>query len=162
MISLRAVRTVRAAGALAAVALLAGCTGGGDGASSESVFSVRPGQCFEAPTEVKAQLSSLKHIPCSTGHTREAYAVVTYAATGGGPSPVSSYPGPDALSNFAKGVCAQRFKRYVGVDYLDSALFFTYLFPSARSWEQDDDRKIVCFVTTTGQKLSSSVKDTRK
>ncbi|MDT5080785.1 MAG: hypothetical protein QOJ80_5422, partial [Mycobacterium sp.] len=68
----------------------------------------------------------------------------------------------DVLEKFAKGVCAQRFTAYVGVDYLDSSLYFTYLLPSARSWEQDDDRNVLCFVTTTGGTLKTSVKGSRK
>ena len=51
---------------------------------------------------------------------------------------MSAYPGDDVLETFAQGACAQRFAGYVGVDYLDSTLFFTYLLPSARSWEQDE------------------------
>jgi hypothetical protein len=146
-----------------ALALLAGCSlfgGGGGDTTSVSVFSVVPGQCFQAPTKVKAELSKLERVPCSKPHVRESYAVIPYTpptgTTGGG------YPGGDALSTFAKGACAQRFRGYVGVDYLDSSLFFTYLFPSARSWEQDDDRKIICFVTTTGDKLTASVKGSKK
>jgi len=133
-----------------------------------SVFAVRPGQCFVAPTSVKAQLSTLKVTPCSKPHTQEAYAVVKYEAPGGGASLSStgialgsSYPGGDVLTTFAQGVCAQRYGPYVGVDYLDSKLFFTYLLPSARSWTQADDRNVICFVTTTGATLTSSVKGSK-
>ncbi len=155
---------------LATIALLPGCTacswfGGGNSASkSESVFSVRPGQCFQAPAKVQAELSSLQRTPCSTPHTREAYAIVPYGATGTASSAQSggAYPGSDALSTFAKGACAQRFTGYVGVDYLDSSLFFTYLLPSARSWESNDDRSVICFVTTTGSKITGSVKGSKQ
>lgn len=74
----------------------------------------------------------------------------------------TNYPGEDVLSKFADGTCAQRFGEYVGVDYLDSKLFFTYLLPSARSWEQAADRNVLCFVTTTGGKLTKSVKGTKR
>jgi hypothetical protein len=143
-------------------AVLAGCSSSGGGNGSVSVFSVQPGQCFQAPSKVQAELSSLQKVPCSTPHTREAYAIVHYSAPGGGGTTVSAYPGSDALSAFAKGACAQQYRGYVGVDYLDSSLFFTYLFPSARSWQSDDDRSIVCFVTTTGQPLTGSVKNSKK
>lgn len=133
-----------------------------------SVFAVRPGQCFVAPTSVKVQLSTLKMTSCSKPHTQEAYAVVRYEASGGGPTVSStgvslgtSYPGGDVLTTFAQGVCAQRYGPYVGVDYLDSKLFFTYLLPSARSWTQADDRNVICFVTTTGATLTSSVKGSK-
>jgi hypothetical protein len=161
---------VRLLGAALAVLLCAGCGwfGGDDsGTTSESVFSARPGQCFQAPTKVQAQLSSLQRTPCSSPHTREAYAIVRYTAAGpgaGGSASTSSdaYPGSDALSTFAQGACAQHFGGYVGVDYLDSSLFFTYLLPSARSWQSDDDRSVICFVTTAGAKLTGSVKGSKK
>lgn len=161
---------VRNALLMAAVAglVLTGCSSSG-GNKSVSVFRVKPGQCFTTPSTVKVQLSKLNMVPCTKAHTQEAYALVDYSAPGAGPSVsptsvalTSSYPGDDVLSNFAQGACAQRFTNYVGVDYLDSKLFFTYLLPSARSWQQSVDRKIICFVTTTGSVLTSSVKGSKR
>jgi putative regulator of septum formation len=149
--------------AIAIVMTLAGCSlfgSNNSGTKKESVFSVKVGQCFDAPTNVKAQLSSLSETPCTRPHTQEAYAVVPFQSTTGATS--SAYPGDDVLSTFSQGACAQRYSAYVGVDYLDSKLFFTYLLPSARSWEQDSDRSVICFVTTTGAKLTSSVKGTKQ
>jgi hypothetical protein len=165
-------RTVTAAvpllaGALAA-GLLSGCSKAADVTHSISVFAVRPGQCFTAPTAVKAQLSSLTETSCTKPHTQEAYAIVAYQPPAGTTSSAagiplgSAYPGDDVLSSYAQGVCAQRYGSYVGVDYLDSKLFFTYLLPSARSWAQEDDRNVICFVTTTGSTLTSSVKGSKE
>jgi hypothetical protein len=78
------------------------------------------------------------------------------------PTSTSSYPGEDVLTTFAQGSCAQKYGQYVGVSYLDSALFFTFLLPSARSWEQAQDRNVLCFVTTTGGKLKASVKNSKR
>jgi hypothetical protein len=147
--------------------VLTGCTWFGhkdNGTKSTSVFSVKPGQCFQAPSKVQAELSSLSQTPCTKPHIREAYAIVPYVASDAGitSSASSAYPGDDVLSTFAKGACAQQYRTYVGVDYLDSSLFFTYLFPSARSWQSDDDRKIICFVTTTGATLTGSVKGSKR
>lgn len=162
---------IRALPACALVLTLAGCSwfgGGKSDTSSESVFNVKPGQCFQAPSTVKAELNALTKTPCTKPHTQESYAIITYtAAAAGSASGASSaatdsaYPGADALTTFAQGACAQRYAGYVGVDYLDSSLFFTYLLPSARSWEQNADRKVLCFVTTTGAKLTKSVKGSK-
>lgn len=161
--------TVGAALALCAL-VLSGCgwfgSSGSKGSSSTSVFDVKPGECFVAPKKVKAELSNLDQVPCTTAHTQEAYALVEYqSASSGGQSPSagsSAYPGSDVLDKFAKGACAQRFRAYVGVDYLDSSLYYTYLLPSARSWEQDNDQTVICFITTTGGTLTTSVKGSRK
>ena len=48
------------------------------------------------------------------------------------------------------------------MSYLDSKLFYTYLLPSARSWNDGDDRKVVCIVTTTGEELQTSVKGSQR
>lgn len=125
-----------------------------------SVFSIEPGQCFVTPTTVKADLDKVDRTPCSAPHTQEAYATVRYTAADG--STPEDYPGAAALTTFAQSACAQRFGPYVGVSYLDSKLFFTFLLPSARSWQQGDDRTIVCLVTTTGARITSSVKGSRQ
>ena len=154
--------------ALLCVAWLAGCSGSGSGTKQISVFSVKVGECFTAPTSVKVQLSTLTRTPCTKSHTQESYAIVPFSTSArpvqptAVPSLTSSYPGNDVLTTFAQGACAQRYAGYVGVDYLDSSLFFTYLLPSARSWEQADDRKVICFVTTTGSTLTASVKDSKR
>lgn len=165
MLRLAGLVTLTAASAIS----LAACGGGGGDSHEVSVFSVKAGECFVAPGTVHVQLSKLTALPCSKPHTQEAYALVSYVAAGtGGGKPsaaaslTSSYPGDDVLTTFAQGACAQRFGSYVGVDYLDSSLYFTYLLPSARGWEQDSDRTVICFVTTTGGKLTSSVKGSKR
>jgi hypothetical protein len=156
-------RMVSAALALVSGLSLAACSSSGGGTST-SVFDIKPGECFVAPTAVKAELSDLSQVPCTEAHTQESYARVSYQAAGdtGASADAGAYPGPDALDKYAKGACAQRFTAYVGVDYLESKLFFTYLLPSARSWEQDNDRTILCFVTTTGGTLTASVKGSKR
>ncbi len=124
-----------------------------------SVFDVKPGQCFQAPAEPKAELTELQSVACDQPHQQEAYASVDYVAPAGGDS--SIYPGDAALTAFAKGSCADQFAGYVGVSYLDSRLFFTYLLPSARGWQQGPDRSVLCFVTATDRQLTASVKGSK-
>ncbi|MDQ1716684.1 MAG: hypothetical protein QOE71_1828 [Pseudonocardiales bacterium] len=130
--------------------------GGKKTANAVSVFNVKPGECFTAPGDVKTELSNLNSVACTAPHTQESYASVAFTKSDG--TSASTYPGADTLTNFAQGSCAQKFQSYVGINYLDSHLFFTFLLPSARGWEQDGDRNVVCFVTTTGASLTESVK----
>jgi hypothetical protein len=155
-------RARRVAALLLGVAMAvaaAGCSGGSSGGNGTSVFRVKPGECFLPPAKVQAELTSLKRVSCTSGHTQEAYAVVAYKSSGSGFT--GEYPGDTVLKTYADGVCAQHFASYVGVDYQDSSLFFTYLLPSARGWQKSHDRNIVCFVTTTGAVLHKSVKGTK-
>ena len=149
---------MRSAGVVVLALLVAGCgllgDDGDDGAVG--VLDVEAGQCFTAPGEVQAELTELTSVPCDSEHDQEAYAVVGYTAAGG--EEADAFPGADTLTRFADGACAQEFGEYVGTNYLDSRLFFTYLLPSVRGWE-DGDTEVVCFVTTTGEKLDASVRD---
>lgn len=142
----------------ASATALAGCSSSSSGKGT-SVFHVKAGECFTPPKKVQAELTSLNRVPCTSGHTQEAYAVVGY--TGSGSGFTDEYPGDTVLKTYADGVCAQKFASYVGVDYQDSTLFFTYLLPSARGWQQSHDRNVICFVTTTGAVLHKSVKGTK-
>jgi putative regulator of septum formation len=151
--------------ALLFVAVLVGaaaCTGssGKSGQKSVSVFTVSAGQCFVSPTSVHAELSKLSRTPCNRPHNQEAYAIVGYQPPDG--KKTSDYPGSDPLTQFAQGACAQRFGSYVGINYLDSKLYFTFLLPSPRGWQQADDHNVICFVTTAGGSLTSSVKGSKK
>lgn len=157
MVSRRAIRRVAV---VATVALLGGCSllGDDDGATAVSVFDVQPGDCFLAPTEITVELTDLRTVDCTEPHEQEAYAVVPFTLPGG--QDPDGYPGEAALKDFADGVCIERFAEYVGVDYRDSELFYTFLLPSARGWEQGKDRSVTCFITTTGDQMTSSVRGT--
>lgn len=141
---------------LVVAVLVAGCGGSSKGSVSAniSVFHLKPGQCLVPPTDVKAELSTVKVVSCREPHTQEVYALVN--DPGG-----DNYPGTTQLETFANGNCLEHYQSYVGVAYQHSSLFFTYLLPSVRSWAAND-RTIVCVITTTGQKLTRSVKGSKR
>lgn len=152
--------------ALAPVLLLvlSGCSlFGGDKQSGDDgpqkVTDAQVGWCFLAPTEQKPLVTELEKVDCAEPHGQEAYDLPTYAPKAGAAADV--YPGEEALTTFADGACAKAFGEYVGISYLDSDYYFTYLLPSPRSWDQDD-REALCLITTTGKALVGSVKGTAK
>ncbi|WP_420114494.1 septum formation family protein [Pseudactinotalea sp.] len=157
-------RRASAAVALACALALAGCSSlNGDDGSGTSVFDLVPGMCVLAPSheEVSVELAAVTTVPCEDPHELEVFALVEYpeptdSATQAG----SSFPGDAMLKDFADGACVGAFAEYVGVDYRDSELFFTYLVPSARSWQAEDDRTVLCLITTTGEQLTQSVAGT--
>jgi hypothetical protein len=161
-------RTRRIAPVLGTASLLlalAGCSWvsgmfGNDGPATESesvpVLDIGVGQCFAAQQQVQVELATLQSVPCTGPHRQESFAVVNYQPPAGVEG--DAFPGDATLSSWADAACAQNFADYVGISYLDSTLFFTYLLPSARGWEESNDRAVVCFVTTTGAELTSSVK----
>lgn len=148
--------------ALLTLALAAGCSVF-DGTDDVSVFDLSAGDCALAPEDVTVEISEVAVVPCDEPHQLEAYAMADYPERTGqaqASAAGSSFPGDAALKDFADGACAEAFTDYVGVDYRDSELWFTYLVPSARSWQAEDDRTVLCFVTTTGEELTQSVAGT--
>ncbi|HEX7804991.1 MAG TPA: septum formation family protein [Cellulomonas sp.] len=147
--------------AMAAVGLivLTGCSffGKSDKIQVVSALAVKPGDCVVAPTTIAAEVKDLNVVACTQPHQQEVYALVTYSGTAG-TSTAAPYPGDAVLKAFADGACLDAFSAYVGSDYRDSSLFFTYLLPSARGWQAGEDRDVACFITTTGATRTSSVK----
>lgn len=150
--------SVRALGAclLAAGLVLGGCTSDDDDARPH-VTDVAVGDCLLAPDEVTAEVETVARVACDVPHEQEAYATVPVVDEAG--AAIDTFPGDAWLKSFSDGACAEAFEGYVGVDYRDSDLFFTYLQPNARGW-QDGDREVLCLVTTTGAQLTASVRGT--
>src|SRR5690606_17849935 len=126
---------------LAAAAALAGCSSLDGDSDATSVFDLTPGSCVLAPSheDVAVELSEVTTVPCEQPHELEVFALVDFPEQGGSGATQagSTFPGDAMLKDFADGACAAEFATYVGIDYRDSELFFTYLVPSARSWQAE-------------------------
>jgi hypothetical protein len=124
-----------------------------DKAGNVSVFDVQVGDCLNPGEELGAEINKIKAVPCKEPHTHEVFALPDY------PDKESDvYPGEDKLRSFANAQCLEAFGNYTGTDYLDSKLFFSYLQPSIRSWQEGDDRRIVCVIVSTGKEVTGSAK----
>ncbi len=113
----------------------AACSGG------TSVFSLEVGDCFNDPNTTALQVAEVDAVPCAEPHDNEVYAVADHPAGDDDP-----YPGVRALDTYGWDYCLGEFAGYVGISYEDSRLEVSYLQPSTDSWEDDDDREIVCFL----------------
>jgi len=149
---------VRAVGGVAVLTLLAGCAffGGDEEGSMVSVFELEPGDCVLSPSDVQTELAELRRVPCEIEHHMEVFAKAQWPEADDADE-TPQFPGDAAIKSFADGACAEEFGGYVGVDFRDSSLWFTYLAPSARSWSEGSDRTVTCFITTTGDLLTGSV-----
>lgn len=123
-------------------------------AGSVSVFELQPGDCLPLTDDEAPEVGEVDAVPCDDPHAREVFALVDYDDEGEGGG---AFPGAEALASFADAACADRFADYVGIDYLDSTLFITYLLPNLEGWDQGPDRSVVCLTTTTGSALTGSV-----
>jgi len=147
-------------------ALLAGCLAvatagcsGDDGVGlvpqDQKAREALVGTCLMVDDTVAEKVSSLPEVPCDEAHTHEIYAVVDFAppaaATGTTVAPAKlAYPGEEALTQFAEAACLREFRTYVGIDAIDSRLFYSWMIPTIDSWTRADDRSIVCVVGDPG------------
>jgi hypothetical protein len=46
----------------------------------------------------------------------------------------------------------------VGIEVAESRFYFTYLFPSVSTWNDKQDRQVVCFVVSRDELVTGSLK----
>ena len=108
---------------------------------------VQVGDCFDAP---EREVEALPVVPCDEPHPNEVIAVFDL--------PESSWPGQEAVEQLAAQGCLERFEGYVGRAYGESALQAFPITPSEESWEDDDDRQVICAAFDPAGPLTGSVK----
>ena len=114
-----------------------------------------PGTCLQAAPDLGPEVAGIPTVPCTEEHTHELYAVVPYEG--------DVFPGLAALAAFAERVCVAEFEPYVGISVFDSTLTFSWLVPTLASWNNNDDRDVLCVVGPfDGSSLSVSVKDSQR
>lgn len=146
--------------ALLVLPAVAACSGSPDEAERQDgaivapgaldVFGVRVGDCLDLDVTdaTAAQVTDLAAVPCSQPHRHEVFHV-------GEVTGFDVYPGPSELSSASDGMCLGAFEDYVGVPYLDSDVQFTYLYPSLASWQDEEDREVVCILVSTSPQTRS-------
>ncbi|WP_150243228.1 septum formation family protein [Nocardiopsis quinghaiensis] len=135
--------SVLAAGAafsLSGCGVLLSALGGGN------VMELNVGECF-SEAEMNAALGSEEEvsdvplIDCAEEHDSEFF--FSHEMTG------DEFPGAAAISTEAEEVCyGDNFTDFVGVSYEESEIFAAYLAPTSQTWDQLNDREILCYVTT--------------
>jgi hypothetical protein len=104
-------------------------------ACGSRVFSIDVGTCFD-DTEAE-QVSSVPEVDCSEPHDNEVFALLNYTES-------DSYPGQDTLNETGKELCIVQFDAYVGLSYPESELEVFPITPSEDSWNESNDREIIC------------------
>ena len=121
---------------------------------SVDAFNMRVGDCFDDGSAFDDnEVNSVPGVPCAQPHDNEVYALFDVTET--------SFPG-DAIAEIAHEGCLARFEGFVGKDYESSSLDIATLYPSRESWQQQNDREVVCVVyDLAANKLTGSVKGLR-
>ena len=146
---------------------LAACSSGDEATRDESgavatqgqldAFAVELGDCIQDPTagaapDEEAEVQSIEAVPCSEPHDGEVYHVFDMPDA-------EEYPGDDAVLAAVEEGCKGAFPDFVGKAYEESTLDFLSLQPTEETWNQMDDREIVCIVVDpSGEKKTGSLK----
>ena len=138
------------------VGLASACSGSDDElVKPQPVLDVgddRVGTCLAFDVNTSASVTELPKVDsCTVEHTHEIYSVVDSTA--------EVYPGFEQLEAEAQASCFAGFQEYVGISPFDSELFYSWLVPTLDTWENDDDREIICVAgSANGGPLTESIK----
>lgn len=170
---LLAPRRLLVVAALAVLAVLAGagvgaCSGedgdtqeetelrGDEGVADEvelDAYRMAVGDCFDG--EIPFAVQTVDALPCDQPHANEVFATfdLEEEETGG-----EEYPGDDRVQELAQRGCLVAFGEYVGNAYETSALEIGLITPTRTTWDEIDDRGVVCVAyRRDGQPLDASV-----
>lgn len=124
-------------------------------AGSVDAFEVHVGDCFDDGAFFAAgEVSELPGIPCTEPHDNQIYALFDVSG---------EWPGDERIEELAHEGCYERFAAAIGKGYEDSVIDFTTIYPSEGSWNQANDREVICvgyhveFEKLTGTILGSGL-----
>jgi hypothetical protein len=120
-----------------------------------SAFDLEVGDCFDAP-DVEA-VADVELIGCDEPHRYEAYHIENHPAGADEP-----FIGDEAMTSYADDVCIGAFEAFVGVPWEGSTLTYFFLQPTADTWEEVDDREVLCAVYSTEGDLTGSVEGSER
>ncbi len=134
---------------LMACALALTACGGGDSTTRDDegeiveggeidVFQVQEGDCLLLPSETN-EVSSFEGVACDEPHDGEIYEL--FDITG-----YDEYPGDAVVSEKADEGCFNAFEPFIGLEYAQSAYFVQQFVPNEITWDQNDDREVICIV----------------
>lgn len=103
------------------------------------VFAVQEGDCVNFPDAVDA-VSSFDAVACEEPHDGEIYKLFDIEG-------FEDFPGDAEVSDQGTVGCRDAFEPFVGIDYNSSIYFFTFFSPTEETWNDRDDREVICIVT---------------
>ena len=124
-------------------------------ATQGNVFSLDVGQCFNDDSAARdVAVSEVALVDCAEPHDSEVYGSFDLAD--------GEYPGLSAVSSVAEEGCRGIFADYVGVPYDQSVLLATNFVPSKSSWDDLDDREVICLLLPADGDLVGTMRNSRR
>ncbi|UFU02600.1 septum formation family protein [Ruania suaedae] len=102
-----------------------------------SVASAEVGECTNIEDLQSQEITEINTVDCTEEHDAQFFHKFDMDGDGG-------FPGDEAISTAAEEGCLGEFESFVGSAYEESTLFVNYIAPSEQSWDEADDREILC------------------
>ncbi len=119
-------------------------------ANTTSYQDLKVGDCLDDPS---GRVFRVSRHSCSSPHERQVFATFDDPASSSAP-----FPGTTPLRTLAEGECVARFARSAPSVPNRAALRVFFLVPIKSSWENDDNRRVVCMVgSRDGSRLTGSL-----
>lgn len=99
-------------------------------------FRIQLGDCLNGTAT--GLVESMEGVPCSMPHDVEVYHAFLL--------PGGVFPGATAVSEAASEGCYNAFEPFVGHEYETSIYDISSLYPTLESWNQLDDREVLCLM----------------
>jgi hypothetical protein len=115
------------------------------------------GDCINDTAHGTPEGGEVSRVDCASPHDGEVYALPTLPGEPGAP-----YPGDDEVTRQGDRLCLEEFAAYVGIEYLDSQWEYFYFSPVEQTWNDFDDREIICYLVDPGlNKIEGSLRNSQ-
>lgn len=105
---------------------------------TQGVFDITVGDCLSDDVG-EGEVSEVPTVPCDGPHDAEVYLSVIM-------DDADTFPGDAAVETASQDCIGQGFTDFVGLEYNSSVLTASTLTPTQESWENNDDREILCLI----------------
>ncbi len=121
---------------------------------SGNAGNLQVGDCFDEPAGVEETIDDVQHRPCTDPHGAEVVFVGNYTPDS------DTYPSNEQFRTFFEGSCTAAFNSYTGLDFItDTTYDMSAYTPTIEGWNDDDDRKVICYaIRLDGAQMSASIK----
>lgn len=132
------------------IALVAAATVLISACAEATVFSLSVGECFQDDATGAAELTDVETVDCDEPHDYEVFHVFDLGG--------DEYPSDDELIDTIGAECLEStFTEYFGEPYETSEIELAPITPSPDSWEEADDREVVCAGFIPGEQVEGSL-----
>lgn len=103
-------------------------------------FRIRVGDCIADSPD--GDFESVEAVPCEQEHRSEVFAAFMLPHDDS-----AKFPGLDVVQTTGDEGCLDRFEGFVGIDYASSVYGIGVVAPTAGSWNEVDDREVLCLIS---------------